>query len=105
MPISQAESLPDQVLIKSTICRKRSVMAREKQKPSGSRRMAWVLERRSGLLRGGLGALAEVVVVGHLAAHVGVEIPLHDALGELLLRFGDLDEHGVVLALVGGCVV
>src|SRR6185369_9952852 len=49
--------------------------------------------------------LAEVVVVGHAPADVGVEVPLHHALGELLLRLLDLAEQRVVGALLRRRVV
>src|SRR5262245_55500581 len=57
--------------------------------------------------RGGRGSprtlarlLGEVVVVRHAPADVGVEVPLHRALGELLLRLDDLLEQRVVGGLL-----
>src|SRR5688572_599197 len=58
---------------------------------------------RSGLLRRRLArGLAEVVVVGHATADVGVEVPAHRARGERLLRSLDLLEQRVAFALLGG---
>src|SRR5712692_1482653 len=48
----------------------------------------------SGLLGGRF--LAEVVVIGHARADLGVEIPAHRPLGVLFLRFGDLLPHRVL---------
>src|SRR5437773_2817012 len=70
-----------------------------RQKPDGwpasarSRALA-LLGRCGGWLRGRL--RPEVVVVRHAAADVGVEVPLHRALGEGLLRLYDLLEDRVV---------
>src|SRR4051812_11707428 len=81
----------------------------EKQTPPGDY-AGWCLCRpvgalRSGLLRSRLRAFAEVMVVRHLAAHVGIEVPAHDALREALLRREDLVEQRVVLALVDRRIV
>src|SRR5687767_11249025 len=54
------------------------------------------------LLRRGGGLLGEVVVVGHPALHVGVQVPLDDALGVGALRGLDLLEERVAFALLGG---
>src|SRR5205814_9656574 len=100
--ISHEKARPTKVL---TLSMRSSSFCINKSHPAGA---GWLCAkwRRSGFLRGGLrGALAEVVVIGHLAAYVSVEIPLHHALGESLLRRDDLDEQGIVLALVDRRVV
>src|SRR5215470_4050045 len=59
------------------------------------------ISRTLALLRGGrVGLLREVVVVGHAAADVGVEVPFHRARGEDLLRLHDLAEDRVVAGLL-----
>src|SRR5437762_8280361 len=63
--------------------------------------LALLLRRRRGLGPGP----AEVVLVGHAPANVGVEVPLHRALGERLLRLGDLLEQRVVRRLLVGDLV
>src|SRR6267378_5158369 len=52
----------------------------------------------SGLLGGR--SLAEVVVVGHALADLGIEIPAHRPLGIFFLRFGDLLPHRVLRRLL-----
>src|SRR5215510_4327252 len=50
-------------------------------------------------------ALPEVMIVGHAAADVGIEIPFHGALGKALLRGLDLLPKRVVLPLRGRLVI
>src|SRR4026209_1307448 len=102
--MSQENACPTQVLILSTKSSSLCMVefyAGKKRTPSGIAGWCSFVSVASGLLRRRLGcSLAEVVVVGHPPAYIGVEVPAHRALGERSLRLLDFDPHRVVLALL-----
>src|SRR6185436_5077032 len=50
-----------------------------------------------GSRSGGLGSrLGEVVIIGHAPAYIGIEVPLHRALGEGALRYRNFFEQGIL---------
>src|SRR2546421_5437599 len=105
--MSHENARPTKVLTLSTnsrtFCMRLTPLLKHKHHPAIVPDGVWhylTCRWRSGFLfRRPCRLLAEVVVVGHAAVHVVVQVPLHRALGELLLRLNDLVEDRIVLAL------